>query len=924
MKKLKLISSLITLSFLITVLLSIAFLTVSAATTDAEEEDEEDIFTDYTAEEFKTADEKLATMQLVHSNYGYDLYYHPETAEIAVRHTVTDGEGNLRYVQDLFSNPYDLASTNATTDIKKQLLSQVIIKYVDNDDNITFYSYKDAAESRQIVATNIRGGLRVEYTVGRTNPKRVLPKMIRKERFEELILNPIMEANERASERLMALYQLKDVQDPTITERQRRELEIKYPITKKMAIYIIEATIVEREMNLVESWILEYTGYTYDDVLADHEETQYVGTDKVPAVFRFALEYYIEEDGLRVRLPANGIRYDASQYQLTSIQVLPYMGSGNLGTPKTLKDGFKGYAMIPDGSGTLVRFEEQKSALTITGRLYGQDYSFHNLNITPNMETWRMPVFGLVQDYVKVTEEKKKSWGDYDLFEGGREITEIIRTEEIVPQGYVAIVTEGETLTELTYEYGGGTLHKYHSVFPVLYPRPKDTYPLDGISVSGGTATWTVQTDRRYSGNYTIKYVMLYQDDANYVGMAKVYREYLEKQGVLRRIKNKEDIPLYIESFGTIDTIERKFGVPVKVKTPLTTFGQAQEMLSTLIGQGITNIKLKFTGWYNGGLESKAPTKIKVEKEMGGKKGLLRLAEFASANGIVIYPDVDFTYLSNFGVGDKFSSKKQAVKTVDDRTASHKTYNPVFQAYLNDGSIIISPRVIKSIYGMIREDFTELQTGAISVGTLGSELNSDQNEDEPLNREDTKARINELLSLMQSDQLSLMTNAGNSYILRFVDHILNVPLDGSSRLAASEEIPFVGMVLHGYKDFSGTAINLAGDYQYNLLKTIENGANPYFVLSYANTSELKNSYKFNQYYSVEFNIWHDDLVETYNTLNELLKPVRTSLIVAHERIAYRVVKVTYENGTSFLLNYNNHAVAIDEITIEAMGYLVQK
>ena len=88
----------------------------------------------------------------------------------------------------------------------------------------------------------------------------------------------------------------------------------------------------------------------------------------------------------------------------------------------------------------------------------------------------------------------------------------------------------------------GGLLNKYFTAFPIATPRPKDTYPLDGISVSGGTATWTVESQKKYTGSYRIKYFMLNgEEEATYVNMANVYRSYLEKTQDLKKLENDGD-----------------------------------------------------------------------------------------------------------------------------------------------------------------------------------------------------------------------------------------------------------------------------------------------------------------------------------------------------------------------------------------------
>ena len=63
---------------------------------------------------------------------------------------------------------------------------------------------------------------------------------------------------------------------------------------------------------------------------------------------------------------------------------------------------------------------------------------------------------------------------------------------------------------------------------------------------------------------------------------------------------------------------------------------------------------------------------------------------------------------------------------------------------------------------------------------------------------------------------------------------------------------------------------------------IENGAAMFFMLSYQNTSELKENFRLSKYYSVSYDIWKDDVNKYYDTLNGALKDLQTSYIVDHE------------------------------------------
>lgn len=94
-------------------------------------------------------------------------------------------------------------------------------------------------------------------------------------------------------------------------------MNARVPITEKMAVYVLQSDTTEREMNILESYIKLYCpDFTYEVLAEIHDEVQYVGTDNDPALFRLSLEYYLDEYGLQIRLPANGIRFNESRFTL--------------------------------------------------------------------------------------------------------------------------------------------------------------------------------------------------------------------------------------------------------------------------------------------------------------------------------------------------------------------------------------------------------------------------------------------------------------------------------------------------------------------------------------------------------------------------------------------------------------------------------
>ena len=493
-------------------------------------------------------------------------------------------------------------------------------------------------------------------------------------------------------------------------------------------------------------------------------------------------------------------------------------------------------------------------------------------------------------------------------------------------QGFVAYYTEGDSLVELSSDHGG-TVHNYSSAYAIFYPKASDTYALTGISASGD-AEWSVSSDRKFIGDYSMRIFPVYGVDTDYTDMAAELRNYFEESGVLTRLnpeeEKTEDVPLYVENFGTIKTDEKFLGFPVKRQTSLTTFEQTQAILAELKGNGVDNINIKLTGWYNGGMEHTAPATLSVPGNIGGMGGLKDLASYAKENGFGLYPDLDFTYVKEFKTFDGVSKKDDIVKTIDGRNAVHRVYNALYQGFEPDKKAILSAGSLAELYENVSKKFREIGAGGISVASVGYDLNSDHNEDYVINRDDAEQLVEEFFAKLKEENGSVMVDGGNAYSFRYADHILGVPLDSSMNINTSQSIPFVGMVLHGYTEFAGTPINLEGDYEYSLLKAIENGASLYFLVSKENTSELKAFPEFSKYYAISYDNWKNDIISSYASFNEVMKKVKYSLISEHEYIGTRLVRVKYDNGTEFILNYNTHEVTTEDgTTVEAMSFAVR-
>ena len=859
------------------------------------------------ANEFKTDKEKLATMTEKYEKDGYKLYVDEFTGEVATE--------NLATGQILFTNPRDIASKSAahSDTTKYELMSQIIVKYVDNGTEKYFYSFEQAAMNGQINVKNIKNGLRVEYTIGREDTKYLAPRLIEKDRFEDnihdVLLAAIMEKygiDEEAAKnkldyrKLTAYYSMLKDPNNVSSDRELAEMQSQYPITKKsysspgsysglMAVYVCSAATAT-ELREIEEKIKTFCPkYTYEDLDYDHELTEYSKDERAPALFKMALEYRLDENGVSVRLPSNGIRFNEAEYQLSEITILPWMGCGS--------NENTGYTFLPDGSGAIFRFEDLNNGKThtISGSIYGQDFAYHTLTGT-HQEIIRYPVFGVVENE-KVTTKDVVTGED---------------VEDVVDTGYVAIIEEGDALAKIALKHFGAQ-SKYNTVNVVVNPRPKDSYILsDAVSV-GSNSSVTVISKRKYVGDYKIRYMMLTDAElakenevsdyyeASWVGMAKAYRDYLsspystgtqnlpkeQQTTILTRLEEsdvKKDIPLYIETFGAVDTIEKILSIPVESKAALTSFEDIQTMYKELSEKDITNVNFKLKGYYNGGMYSAVPYKLDFEKSVGGKEGFKELVADAKEKGYGVYVDFDFAYatMSATKMFDGLTNSRDLIKTIDDRYTSKWYYSATTQAYTSYFEMAISPSRYEFFYDKVSEKYLEYNPIGISLSTLGNALNSDFDEDEPYNREDSKEFTKKLFAKISNDYENVMADSANYYAWAYVDHMINTAVDSSRYTKASNSVPFLGVVLHGSVQFAGTPMNMEGNIGHAMLKAIENGCGLYFVLSYANTDLLKDDVFLSQYYSVRYDIWFDELVERYTDANSVLRDLQTKLIIDHQ------------------------------------------
>ena len=951
------------------------------------------------ADEMLEAELEAGYLDYIHSaDKAYSLYANRYTGVVYYVNNLTG--------QILTTNPYNPAYTNLDSAIRQRLMSQVLINYSTVGSTARpdpLYSYKWSAAYGQISVSPISSGLRVNYSIGDTSLRFLLPECVPEKSFENDMIIPMINTVEDTilrnlknenqapyfdyldengeisdnnrdkygsvdtrklqayleglsnqvatyceSEKVSVIRNLitdaitlfitsysirnpkKYSMDDDFGKEALEKMYKDYPITKEgEAVYAVSANISSDEVGhhkRLNANRLKALCPLYSVAMMQEAEAYcgvVVKTIEKP-LFRCAIEYSFNDDGtLSVVLPSSSITYDETMYVVDSIIINQFFGCGDM-----LEDG---YIFYPDGSGTIVEYSDfysnvnsERQNVTLTGSVYGIDYSYSKIT-GAHRENVSLPVYGMVSTTGATADSRRLVDSDKTL------------------GGFFAIIEEGDAVSKISYATGGSS-HKFASVYPIFQPFASDTFDLSATLSVSGLSEHKMFATERYNGSYTMRIKMLTNStlgyasgagdwyDASYVGMVSFYRDYLKSTGVISKLEDvKDDLPLYIEAFGSMEITKRILTFPVAASIALTRFEDIETMYNEfadainklsakaeeykalaeaetkdlilkakyeekaadyakLAGevQNITNINFRLTGFANGGMSSTYPAKVKWEKACGGERGLEALLDIAktknsSTENFGVFPEFDFLYISNVAAFDRVSNIEHVSTMIDNRYASKQVYDNISRKFISIFSMVINTEKLDDLYSKFNSDYSKIGHNQLSASTLGSDLNSNFDVEGVVDRDGAKANVMALLDRMANDDgYELMINSGNIYAVRYATHILDFSIDSSHFRYSSYSIPFTGMLLHGYVNYAGGALNYSGSDDYDLLRSIESGASLYYILCYDNTNYMKDHYDLSKYFGVDYVNWYASIVESYSKLNAAIGSLQRYEITDHK------------------------------------------
>jgi hypothetical protein len=488
-----------------------------------------------------------------------------------------------------------------------------------------------------------------------------------------------------------------------------------------------------------------------------------------------------------------------------------------------------------------------------------------------------------------------------------------------------AEIIEGDTLANVIAEVSGDT-NSYNYAYPSFLIRGSEKVSMFGVE--GVSADLPTLEKDMYDINLTISYSFLEEKDASYSGMASYYRGELLGRGELAQKEAANTLPFYLDIIGGVKMQRSFLAVPYLSVYPMTTFREAEEMVDAFAENNITNLRVNYLGWFNGGYYHDAAKKIKVERKLGGKSGLEDLNQKITELGGRLYGDVAFQKIT--WAADNFNYQMESSMYYSGYPVSFGRVNPVTVrqtsglGYTENMYNIISPRFLVRHVDQFLDKIDRVDLAGISLRDLGDTLISDKKRTNIINRQQAKQVVIGQFEALNESVDRLMVSGGNAYSFAYASDLENVPTSHNAFYIVDEEIPFYQMVIHGCVDYTAGAINLSDSYdkQEIILRMIEYGMAPRFTLSYEESSEIKYSAMKNMY-TTYYKTWLSDAVEIYQKANDVLQYVENSTVTEHTILAESVKRITYANGVVIYINTGDEEASYDGVKIAAKSYIVE-
>lgn len=534
---------------------------------------------------------------------------------------------------------------------------------------------------------------------------------------------------------------------------------------------------------------------------------------------------------------------------LTKIILAPYMGAvSGLNTDGSPTEG---YMIVPDGSGAVINYNNGKTNYaSYSQRIYGTDYTAVPLNAPRVTEQAYLPMVATVQGN----------------------------------NGLVTIVSEGDANVYANAQVSGQNKQAYNNAYFEFETRSSDEFFMSGTDTNKITVfeKYGIKTD-----TFGLEYYPLENDEGvNYADVAEVYRNYLINSKGLTQKTEANDTDLYVDTYGSVLKEESILGLPITMKTKLTTFSQASDIASQLNDAGADSIVMNYNDWTKASVKNMVSTKAKALGKLGSTDDFKNL----NSDNLTVYGSVN-NFTMEKGSWGYFELSNTAIR-VSSAYSRQSSYSPAFGVAVSGVSpALIAPNTYTKIFKETIDSFTGNSVNSMGFGDWSTKLVSDFSKKNTSCRNDTMNTIVTGYSDAVNAGQSIIAEGANSYVLPYVSAVTDVPVYSSGFNLTDMDIPFYQMVIHGYVPYSTKAINASSDTDRTYMRALAAGSNVNYDMIYQDADELIDTRDDDLYYS-HYSGWVQMAANQYKVTKKVLAAV-SDYTISDYTVEGDIIKTTY-------------------------------
>ncbi len=592
---------------------------------------------------------------------------------------------------------------------------------------------------------------------------------------------------------------------------------------------------------------------------------------------RITLRIRLEGDSVAVTIPADGMtEYTVMKpgkkaddpptevnTKLCGVYLLPNFGA-------TYQDAHEGYILVPEAAGALIELSNgQNSGSTpFNKRVYGANVGVDKsviYELNRPAEQVVMPVYGM-------------AYTDEEL-------------------AYLAILEDGSEAAKIE-GYPAGVTTGYNRASAYFIVRE------EYIAQTTRTQGLPARESRGYYRDMTVRFCILTGEEATYAGMARRYRAYLTERGAL----NEADVT-YRPRLDFLGAESKDFLLWNAVEK-MTGVQQMADILDAYRAEGIADPLIIYRGWQPGGqTHALGSGSTKLEGKLGSESALKDLAQSIREGGGRFLMEIDPVQANPDRM---YNMRLDVVRTIGQTVAETQTGKDLYPTmyYLTPSR---SAEILKAL-----TDKWSGKADGVAVTTLPNVLYSYYSRGGNHSRGETMNAYRETLAGLPG--YIALENPLSAY-WGVADACLDLPLDTTSYSFISAEVPFLPLVISGRVPYWSEWLNFESNTRRALLKLVEYGAYPSFLLTgedvqpliYTNASDI---------FTAQWNVMLPHVKQTDEAIRALHAQLNGAYMTDHQVPEADVAKVAWSNGAVVYVNYRRTDVTVDGVTIPAQSWVV--